>query len=125
MQVVHIFYRQDMQCWDSSVITKRNDVIITEAVSTHAKFLDSKFLEFLLIFTNCSNKRSLFWLALPKVGFPLVRPDNTVVVMTQDEVMKQKDELICELHQEVEEAECKAEHKVEEAEHKTAELLEN
>ena len=44
--------------------------------------------------------------------------------MTQDEVMKQKDEFICELHQEVEEAECKAEHKVEEAERKTAELLE-
>ena len=44
--------------------------------------------------------------------------------MTQDEVMKQKDELICELHQEVEEAECKAEHKVEENKRKTAELLE-
>ena len=80
---------------------------------THDKFLDSKF----------SDKRSILWLALPKVGFPLVWPENTVVVMTQDEVIKQKDEFVCELHQKVE-AECKAEHKVEENGHKTAELLE-
>ena len=44
--------------------------------------------------------------------------------MTQDEVMKQKDEFIFELRQKVEEAECKAEHKVEENKRKTAELLE-